>query len=77
MKQNNEKNKLKKYSNVLFNMVLIYMENKEKTKKMMTSAKLSRDISDFFQFSESSYDAKYMCKVSSLYQFPIEKKVGG
>ena len=40
MKQNNENNKFKKYPNVLFNMVLIYMENKEKTEKMMMSAKI-------------------------------------
>ena len=36
MKQKKEKNKFKKNSNMLCNMVLIYMENKEKTEKMMT-----------------------------------------
>ena len=40
IKQNNEKNKFKKYPNALLNIVLIYMENKEKTEKMVTSAKI-------------------------------------
>ena len=74
---NQRKKKFKRYLNILFNIFLENRENKVKKSKWWRHQKLSRDISIFFEFFESLYDAKYVWKVSSLYHFSIEKKVGG
>ena len=74
---NQQKKKFKRYLNILFNIFLENRENTVKKYKWWRHQKLSRDILNFFEFFESFYGAKYVWKVSSLYHFSIEKKVGG